>query len=188
MFFIGGSLLVSQKSRRPVESASPVAPEPVEKLGNEVSEDSTVVLNNFHRSETKNGKVVWEVTAEQGQYSPDKASVILTKAVLFVYQKDNSKVALSADKATLFLDGTALKSAEVTGSVKVHNEKALIETDLATWDNEKNLVHAPGIVSIKTESMDVSGKDMTVNITSKELFLASDVTSTVKPKQLKNKK
>lgn len=147
---------------------------------------SEVILNRFHRSEVKDGKKLWEVQAQQGRYLPESASIELTSAHLSVYQKSGETVTLQAQKATLYLSGQELVRAETSGGVKVDRDgKVTLETERATYMRNDNIVQAPGFVQIKSDTLNVSGTGLEVNLDTEEIKLNSEVSSVVQPSKAK---
>lgn len=146
--------------------------------------ESLFVLNNFERSEIKDGRKTWEVKAAQGEYFPSTASAKVEQAIMWVYQKDGEVVRLEADRAWLSLQGTALVKVEALGNVKLtKNEELVVTTEKAVFDREANLVIAPGDVAISGKSINVKGKAMTVNLDSEEVRLDSDVHTVIEAKE-----
>jgi len=80
---------------------------------------SAITLNKFHRSETRDGKKLWEISASSGQYLPEDQSALIEKATLFFFQEDGKIIELEADRARLTVQGANLSQAEIEGSVKV---------------------------------------------------------------------
>lgn len=180
--FFGVSLLLIKQSRQQVvprikdmvefSTASSAAPE-----------QSSFVLNNFHRSETRNGKLVWEVDAKRGQYFPETNTAKLEQAKLWLYSEKGTATVLDTAGATLYLKGVGLDKAEAFGGVvMVHNNKVTITTDQAVYDKSNELVTAPGIVKIKGELIEVTGKGLEVKLDNQEARLLNNVESVIRPK------
>jgi len=150
---------------------------------------SNFVLENFHRSEMKDGKKIWEVSAVKGQYFPETNTARLDTPSLLFYRPNGDVVALKAEAATITLAGTSLTRAEISGKVKVvYSEKVTMETELAVYEKEKNLVTAPGKVTITSAQLDIIGRELTAKLDKNEFTLAKDVSSTVKKRALERGK
>lgn len=145
---------------------------------------SLFALNEFHRSESKDGKKVWEVKAARGEYFPENNSAKIHAATLWFFRNEKDVVELHADHATLFLDGAALKRAEAFDGVRLlYNNEVTVEAQRATYDKLNDTVVAPGPVRILSDTLDVSGKDMLVKLSEKVVTISSEVESVVKPKK-----
>lgn len=191
LFFVGGItyMRLSQPSFVSPTSETPATIEPTavpENTGLATpASGSNFVLENFHRSEMKDGKKVWEVSAVKGHYFPETNTARLETPSLLFYRPNGEVVQLNAEGATITLAGTSLTRAEITGKVKlVYSEKVTMETELAVYDKEKNLVTAPGEVTITSAQLDIVGRELTAKLDRNEFRLAKDVSSTVKKRAL----
>lgn len=143
---------------------------------------SNFSLNDFHRSETRNGKVVWEVKATRGQYFPETSSAALENSQLWIYRKDNSKVEINSGSATIFLQGTGLGKAEATQGVKlIMNDSTVLDSDSATFDHVANTVHIPGAVQITNPRMKINGVGLDANLTKEEFTINAEVDTVIYP-------
>jgi LPS export ABC transporter protein LptC len=143
---------------------------------------SPFTLNQFQRSEMKDGRKIWEVKAAQGQYFPLESKAMVKNAELFVYSKNGDQVTLWAEAGTLYLNGPSLDRAEVQGRVRVvRNDEVTITTEAALYDKAKNLVEIPGFVRIESAQFEISGSAMSVDLESSVVRLAKDVESVVRP-------
>lgn len=152
-------------------------------IDEEIKGSSMFTLNNFERSEVRNGKKVWEVKAVEGQYFPEQSAAKVTSAKVWIYGENNEVITIEADSATLHLSGVSLSRAELKGSVRlIRNEEVTVETESALYDADKQTVTAEGEVKLSSSSIDVSGTGLSVDIASKNIELASNVSSVVKPR------
>ena len=142
--------------------------------------ESRFTLQRFHRSEVKNGKKVWEVEADKGQYDPQTNSAKLESATVQLF-KDDGIVTMKAPKAILYLDGTALKSATASdGVVITYDDKLKIETNSATYDKVNNSVTSDDFVKITSESMEISGTGLSADTITKEFTLKKNIETIIK--------
>lgn len=147
--------------------------------------ESKFVLNKFQRSETRDGKKIWEVDAKRGQYFPESNSAKLEDALLYFYKDDGSSLELTAQEAKLNFSGTSLISAEGYKGVTLVNSEVKMQTEQATYDHDKQRIFAPGFVTIKGDLIDVSGYKLEMNMQSKEIKLNENVESLIRPKKSK---
>lgn len=144
---------------------------------------SRFTLQDFHRSEIRDGKKVWEVKARRGQYFPETNSAALEEADLWLFKDAGEQTALHAAHARLVLSGAALAKAELSDAVTIdYNGKVTIQTDQATYDKSAETVHAPGKVRIESGGLEITGESLQGNITTREFHLERNVESVIKPK------
>ena len=192
LFFVGGITYMRLSKPQVVATPTPstVPAQPTGAPGDPTpGQSSNFILENFHRSEMKDGKKVWEVSAVKGQYFPETNTAQLETPRLLFFRSSGEVIELSAATATITLSGTSLTRAEIAGSVEVvYSEKVTIKTELAVYDKEKNLVTAPGKVSITSAQLDIVGRELTAYLDRNEFRLAKDVSSTVKKRALERGK
>ena len=120
------------------------------------------LLNDFHRSETKNGQKIWEVKASRGQYFPDKQMAEVFEADVWVFRDKGEQVFLKAPEATLGFEASALTKAFFPKSVHVvYNDKVTLDTSAATYDKSSNSVFSDTTVTIVSDMMDLTGARFT---------------------------
>ena len=143
---------------------------------------SRLVLNDFQRSETRNGVKAWEVKGKTGEYYPESSKAKISQADLWLYRPDGETVHLLADQGTIQLAAAALKSADLQGNVRVYIEKkgVVITTDHAIYDKDQDLVRAPGRVTMTSPMFDLSGTSLIAHVTNQDLLIEQDVQSVVK--------
>ena len=143
-----------------------------------------ITMNRFERHEIRDGKKLWEITAEKGRYLPQANSAELEQSKLLFYRKDNSVIQLTSSNARIIFAGTELKRAEVSGGVElIYNEKVKITSENAVYDKIEDKISVPGEVVIVSENVDLSGKELTAYVSRHEVFLARDVSTVIKPKK-----
>jgi LPS export ABC transporter protein LptC len=144
---------------------------------------SMVVLNEFHRSETKDGRKLWEVTARQGHYFAETQSADLYDAKLLVYRKNGDTVYLDAKRAALTFSGFGLEKASLSEGMHLSlGTQVSLETAAAVYDKKQDTVVAPGSVKISNDVVEIKGEELHVNLDSQELSLARNVETVITPK------
>lgn len=179
--FFGVSVVVTTQSKKDknVEVNTDLFPK------NEPTPDSKFVLKEFSRSETRDGKKLWEVKAKSGQYYPESNTAKLEEATLWMFRDEGGPVELKAGHAKLYLKGVSLASAQVEGNVVINypDKKVTLETDAAEFNQEKNSVSALGKVTIHGELLDIVGEGLSADLNTREFHLERDVKTVVKPKR-----
>ena len=192
LLFFMLSIALIRHSSPPAPQRGASAPErsaPAAASPSAAQEDSRFMLDNFRRSEIKNGRKAWEVVAKRGRYSPETQTAQIEEAKVWVYRKDDEVVELTAPHATLFINGNTLDHVDAGGGVKiVHNDQVTITTDTASYDKARNIVIAPGHVTLTSERADIEGDELRADLTSKEVTLARNVTTVIRPVQKDGKK
>ncbi len=143
---------------------------------------SKFVLGEFHRSEVRDGKKVWEIKASQGKYHPEKGSALLNEARLWMFKKDGSSIELFSHNAEIFFQGAELSRADVSSDVKlIYNNDVTVETDEAHYVKADDTVLAPNKVVIKSNNTEVRGEDMRVQVEEQIITLSRNVETFINP-------
>jgi LPS export ABC transporter protein LptC len=133
-------------------------------------------IQNFRRVKVKDGKAVWEVEAEDAQYTDGNRQVIVRKPrVTFHLQGEGRRAELVGAEGRLTLDGKELAAVTITGDVVLLIDELEFRTDEAMYDHAADRIAAPGIVTIHGKTLDVRGLGLEVDVTPKRVRLLRDV-------------
>lgn len=186
LFFALGMVLLQRSYVRPPQSATPAQPLVEQE---QAADPAKFQLNEFHRVETKDGKKLWEVKAQNGRYFPETNTAKVNNGTVWIFKKNGDVVQLTAASATLHLEGASLSKAEASEGVQlVFNEKLKIETSEATYDKNAAKVFAPGHVKIVSDSMELAGEELSANVEDQSFTFARNVTSMIYSKKKTDEK
>jgi LPS export ABC transporter protein LptC len=135
-----------------------------------------VILSNFHRSETKDGKKQWELFADGGEYSPAGGTISVSNSRLTLFRPDGTSVLMTAPASTIEITGQDLKSAVSRGGVVItYSEGMVIKTEETTYNREAGTVYAPHRVVIEGESGVTEGDWLKGDVATKVMNLGGDI-------------
>jgi LPS export ABC transporter protein LptC len=141
-------------------------------------DDSKLQLQDFHRVEMKNGKPIWEVRAQEARFFPAQSLTYVNGANVVFYREDGSLVKLKASSARLLINGENFSSAELDGEIEVLIEPSLIlKTDVANFNADKDMIIAPGVISIVGDGYEINGEDFELKISEQAFTLKKNVKS-----------
>lgn len=143
--------------------------------------DSQFELSNFQRSENKDGKKVWEVTAAKGRYFPEKELTTLYDAKI-ISMKNETPYTIKAKEADVRLVGETIESADIRGSVEATLQNGVtVYTETAYYNHSKQEVTAPSAVKIEGEFYVSIGDTMNVDIETQTIELKGNVRTILEP-------
>jgi LPS export ABC transporter protein LptC len=146
------------------------------------------VLNDFHRSAVKNGKIVWEIFGKRGRYDAGKNRAEIEEPRLNVNRENGETVNLTAKRADVELTGTEILKAELFDDVVViHNQETTIKTDRAIYVKATETLDMPNYVQVENPLFSIFGKKLHGNITDQTIEITHGVKSTFKPRQKKKR-
>jgi LPS export ABC transporter protein LptC len=153
------------------------APRSLEQLGMELLPEVAQHIRNFHRVKVKNGRMEWEITADDAQYFEKESAIVVRKPEMSLYTDAGVLQAwVASDEGRLVIAGQdELTSVILTGAVILWLDDMELRTDQATYDRAGDLITAPGAVKISGRDMDVNAQGMQVDVTPQRIHLLDDV-------------
>jgi LPS export ABC transporter protein LptC len=141
-------------------------------------------LNEFHRSLVKDGKTVWEIRGQHGNYDPSQAQAMIDKPDLNLTRDNGDTIHLTAEKADLTLSGTQLSAAELIDNVvAVYNKDTTVTTTRAIYNEKEGTVIVPVPVNLDSPMFALTGNRLLAKLDSQEIFITNGVTSVIKPRK-----
>lgn len=138
-------------------------------------------LQDFRRVQVKDGRKVWEVSAEDARFYETDAIAVVRKPMVAWYLEDGRRLGLSGDEGRVVLSDGSVQFVEMKGAIEVDLAELRIEVDEAVYDHENRRISAPGRVQIAGRYLDVSGAGMDLDIDGRRLTLAEHVEMTLQP-------
>lgn len=139
-------------------------------------------IRDFRRVKTKNGKPVWEVKAAEARYFDDQdAIVVRAPEVVFFFDDGTRRAALSGAEGRLQLTGQELETVTVSGDVRLVLDDLEFRTKEASYDRARDLIAAPGAVTVTGRRLDVQADGMEVLVTPQRVRLLAQVRTVLRP-------
>ena len=152
----------------------------LEELGRDFLPEVAQRIQNFHRVKVEHGRMVWEITAREARYFEQDNQVVVLEPRMTFYMKDDGRAAhVAGDEGRLTLDGRELTRMTLKGSVAVRLDDMEMHTDEATYDRSRDLITAPGVVTLRGRALTVQGRGMEVDVGPQHVRLLDDVHTTV---------
>lgn len=151
---------------------------------------SGFTLENFSRSENKDGKKVWEISGEKGLISTSGDKARIEKTRLSFFREDNSEVILTAPKADLRIEGGLVNLANLSGGVFVEQVKEIengkvqdysASSASATFDRMGNVVTTNSTTTINSRVVTLTAGALRADLTSKKVFFLKGVETIIRP-------
>ena len=188
-FLVSGIVIYVQNSARIPPSTSSLTRAAIEgeqglTLSQTPSSAIGFVLNDFHRSAVKDGKIVWEIFGKRGRYDAGQNRAEVEEPRLNVNRENGETINLTAKRAELILIGSELLRAELFDDVVVvHKGETTIKTDHAIYVKETETVEMPNYVNMENPIFTIFGKRLDGDITKQEVHITNGVKSTFKPRK-----
>lgn len=138
-------------------------------------------IRDFRRVKVKDGRTVWEITAQDARFFDKEGEVVVTEPRVTLFLEDGGRTArVSGTEGRLTLDDRELRTLTLDGGVTVKIDDLEIKTASATYDHARDLITAPGDVSIHDGTLDVRGTGLEMSVTPQQLRLLGDVRTVVR--------
>lgn len=142
------------------------------------------VMNEFHRSSVKDGKLVWEIFGKRGRYDAGNNKAEVDEPRLTVIRDNGDTVTLNAKRAELTLTGAELLKAELFEDVVVvYKGETTIKTQQALYEKSTESVEIPTPVEVESPLFTIKGQKLKGNVSSQEMVMTNGVKSTFKPRK-----
>ena len=182
LFFTIAHVTAPKKSSVADRISTKNAPLPESDPAATPEEKSQFELTHFQRSETRNGRKVWEVTADNGKYFPQLEITRLANVKVVSTRTEDSTFVVSAESADVKLTGTSLASADLkTDVVAVINDEVTVKTEEALYDYKNGSVVAPTHVQIAGPFYTSEGDSMEVDTEEETITLTGNVRTVINP-------
>ncbi len=156
--------------------------------GEEVAQESLELLpgvshhlQDFRRVQVKDGRKVWEVSAEDARYFEDDGIVVVREPMVAWFLDDGDRLGLSGDEGRVVLADQSVQFVEMRGEIQVDLAEMRVLAEDAVYDHRNRRISAPGAVQIAGSYLDLTGEDMLVDIDRQVLSLAGNVAMTLQP-------
>lgn len=135
----------------------------------------------FKRVKVKDGRTVWEITADDAQYF-DKENAVVVRAPKVTFSIDDGarKGELTGTEGRLVLVDRELESMVLRGQVVLKLDDMTLEADEATYDRTRDLITVPGDVTIRGTEIDLAARGMEVDVTPQLVRFQGDVRTVLK--------
>ena len=159
-------------------------PRSLGELGVELIPEVAQHMQNFHRIKVKNGHTEWDIKADDAQYYQKQNEIVVRAPEVTIYTEQGVQRAwLTGKEAHLGLvdDGREVGSMEIRGDVILWLDDLKLGTGTATYDRDRDLITAPGAVTITGRTMNVNADGMEVDVTPQHIRLLKNVHTLLKP-------
>jgi LPS export ABC transporter protein LptC len=140
------------------------------------AEQSTFTLENFHRSETKNSRMLWEIYADKGVYMQSLNASKITNAKINYFRDDGSQIKMLGKDSIVYSEGTTISRAEVFNGVQVfYDEDYTLITEKAVYSVKNSTINSETPVEIRGKNMYATARFLQVDTNSKIINLRDSV-------------
>lgn len=135
-------------------------------------------IKEFRRVKVKDGRKVWELTAQEAEYFADKGEVVVAGPKLAFYAGDGRNVEVKGSQGKIQLAGGDVKQIELDGGIDVTVGEYFVQTDRAIYFESLNSIVAPGDVRLMSSEITLAGQVMVLELGTQRVRFVKGVTTT----------
>ena len=151
-----------------------------EQLGRDFLPQVAQRIQNFRRVKVERGRMVWEITAKDARYFEQDNQIVVVEPRMTFFLKDQGRTAhLTGTEGRITLVGHDVSMLTLRGDVVVRLDDLELDTEEATYERERDLITAPGVVTVRGRTLDVRGRRMEVDVGPQHVRLLEDVHTVV---------
>ena len=140
---------------------------------------STVSLSDFHRSESNDGKLVWDVKAVRGEYYPESGRANLKTPAIKLFSEEGSSVNINAPMGLVLLENEALREARLSGGARmVHQSGVIVESPELTYGAATQEISTDKTATITGNGIVATGDSLNFHTGTQRLRLSNHVRTT----------
>ena len=147
----------------------------VPKLGEEALPELLQRIRNFHRVVTRKGEKILEISASEASYFRDSSAVEIKAPSLVFFHEGERVGSIEADRGSIVIEDTELKSADLEGNVRLVLTKFAISADAMRYDRPAERIQAEGHTVVKAPDLELRGRDMLFDLRGHQLTVQSGV-------------
>lgn len=187
-FIVSGIIIRVRNASRIPPSSADLSTETVQGSGSQEAPAGGIgfVLNDFHRSLERDGKLVWDIVGKRGQYDAASNQAHIDEPRLLVVQQNGDQVTLVARRADITLSGTKLAKADLFDDVVVtFKGDSTLKTSRATYDEAADRVDIPVPLTLSNPMITVSGNRGVGLIGPQQVTISGGVETVIQPRKKK---
>lgn len=165
-FFVGRTIISQQAAD--AERQSRVELEP----------DVSQRIEHFRRVKVKDGRKVWELTAQEAEYLTEQGQVVVASPKLAFYSGDGRDIQVRGKEGHIFLTDGNVQRIEVSGGIEVTVGEYFVATEKAIYFENINSIIAPGEVNLKSAELALAGNGMMLELNEQRVRFLRGVTTT----------
>ena len=188
-FFIGSSTIIYVRNSSRIPAASgDLSKEAIEGPSSSGTPITGIgfVLNDFHRSLERDGKLVWDITGKRGQYDAASNAAHIDEPKLLVVQENGDTMTLTAKRADVTLTANKISKADLFDDVVVtFKGETTLTTSRATYNETAGRVDIPVPLELSNPMITIKGNSAVGLIDPQEVTINGGVRTIIKPRKRK---
>ncbi len=142
-------------------------------------------IQDFHRVKVRDGRKVWEVSADDAQYFDEEKTVVVRDAAIQLFLSDGRIVGLRGDEGRILLDGREISEVQLNGQIEVTLADYVVHTARATYYHDRQVISVPTPVDISGNALHLRGDRMEIDVSNQSVSLLSNIAMRLEPALLK---
>lgn len=165
---------------------SALAGAPPVSVSTDTGGNPSVEIKKFQRSESKNGKLAWELAGSSARYELGGAEVEIIDAVVKSRLSNGTLATLETPDAKILMSGATLSEAQGTNGVTITLDTGVtVKTETAKFDRNTGKVESPTQITILHPQGSLTANSFSGDTARGKFVFVGNVQTTILPKDKK---
>jgi LPS export ABC transporter protein LptC len=150
--------------------------------------ESALNIKDFRRAKVENGRTVWELRGQEGNYDKDQRQAVIQKPRFLYYDKKGEVAEASAEIAHVYLNDKDLERMQLEGGIEISYNGYLLKSQEAIYLPAKEQIVMPQRTTLSGEGLELQGSSMEVDLGDSKVRLIREVKTKLEPEKLAKQK
>jgi LPS export ABC transporter protein LptC len=150
--------------------------------------ESALNIKDFRRAKVENGRTVWELRGQEGNYDKDQRQAVIQKPLFLYYDKKGEVAEASAEIAHVYLNDKDLERMQLEGGIEISYNGYLLKSQEAIYLPAKEQIVMPQRTTLSGEGLELQGSSMEVDLGDSKVRLIREVKTKLEPEKLAKQK
>lgn len=132
-------------------------------------------IRDFHRTVTRDGNKLLEVSAKEASYFRGERAVEILEPKVVFFHEDEPVVAISGGRGYLLMEGNEIESVELSDRVELQLAKFRIKAESIEYLRELDRIYTVGATVVTSPELELRGTDLSFDLLQKTLNVDGDV-------------
>lgn len=138
-------------------------------------------IRDFHRTVTRDGKKLLEVSAKEASYFRGERAVEILEPKVVFFHEGEPVVSVSGGRGYLMMDGNEIDAVELSGKVELQLSKFRINAESIEYLRELDRIFTVGATLVTSPELELRGTDLSFDLGQKTLNVDGDVDLVLQP-------
>lgn len=149
--------------------------------------ESALEVKDFHRTQVKDGRKLWEVSGEEVRYLKTEKEVVIKRPKLVFYRQNGESLEVTGNQGRIFFSGEEMERVHLEGAMEVNYSGFILKAHELLYVKGKDMIVLPGRVTLTGKGMELEGVGMEISLHEEKLRLQRQVRTKLEPDSIEKR-